>query len=38
MTLLTTPVVYVVLDKLRRKRKREDDATPLRAAAVEGTA
>ena len=27
MTLLTTPVVYVVLDKLRRKRKRED-ATP----------
>src|SRR6188508_2203618 len=27
LTLITTPVVYVVLDKLRRKRKRED-ATP----------
>jgi len=39
MTLLTTPVVYVVLDKLRRKRKRDDGATPpLRAATAEGTA
>ena len=39
MTLLTTPVVYVVLDKLRRKRKREDDAPPpMRAATAEGTA
>jgi multidrug efflux pump len=39
MTLLTTPVVYVVLDKLRRKRKRDDGATPsMRAAIAEGTA
>jgi multidrug efflux pump len=39
MTLLTTPVVYVVLDKLRRKRKREDGAPPpMRAATAEGTA
>jgi len=38
MTLLTTPVVYVVLDKLRRKRKREDNATPpLHAQPAEGS-
>nr|HET7858547.1 efflux RND transporter permease subunit [Caldimonas sp.] len=37
MTLLTTPVVYVVLDKLRRKRKREDATPPAPLLATEGS-
>jgi len=36
MTLLTTPVVYVVLDKLRRRRRTA--MPPARAAATEGAA
>ena len=36
MTLLTTPVVYVVLDKLRRRRRAA--MPPARAAATEGAA
>jgi len=37
MTLLTTPVVYVVLDKLRRKRKREDATPPAPLLATEAS-
>ncbi len=38
MTLLTTPVVYVLLDKLRRRRSKDAPVAPARPVAAEGAA